>query len=547
MKSRLQFNIKKYFCFILIASLLVAFLAGCRQSTSEIDGNSQDTSLPESHPASATNSSSTESETSQPGIDPNFDGDIISMALYLNPEIDKTALSMIQGFVKEQMESSNQYLESTQRDYRLSFEILQVDYESFDGYQDYNIILNMPYFLSESFVEEHFLELTEELYSGSLIAWYQSEPEIYWKTVEQNGKIFNPLTQYSEIADALWFDMDALEEIGISEHDLAPWKGKPLLEWLPLFETIYQANDNQPFLENPLQGGGVFTFTSTRTPVLRGIGWDAHFQIIAPMIGISYEEPEKGAQFLLESAYAEQIIAFWKELEEKGYIVNQDDLGEKNETGPTYPLVWYRSTNSTEIVKRPDTSFLSMEEGRTTTILICPLQEQLHSFCRSAWDESRYYFLIPKNQENLSLTFTFLNDMATDSSFAYGIMLGLEPSSTRVQYKFSSIVREFCDKTYLEEPEQRFISAAQTTVPCDAGFVYTPSDAASLQKGVGFEYMNVYGNPFFNSNVFTMNTSEDWLHFDERLETLKAMYHEEGIDEMVAEANEQLAQFRKQP
>ena len=39
----------------------------------------------------------------------------------------------------------------------------------------------------------------------------------------------------------------------------------------------------------------------------------------------------------------------------------------------------------------------------------------------------------------------------------------------------------------------------------------------------------------------------DWLHFDEQLEALKVMYHEKGIDEMVAEVNEQLSQFRKQP
>ena len=69
------------------------------------------------------------------------------------------------------------------------------------------------------------------------------------------------------------------------------------------------------------------------------------------MVGISYDEPEKGAQFLLESNYANQTFALWKSLEEKGYIVNTDDAREN-----IYPLFWYRSTHTTQIVEEENIS-----------------------------------------------------------------------------------------------------------------------------------------------------------------------------------------------
>ena len=192
---------------------------------------------------------------------------------------------------------------------------------------------------------------------------------------------------------------------------------------------------------------------------------------------------------------------------------------------------------------KKESNIIGMEDGTDTSLLICPLEGQLHSVCRSAWDETRYSFLIPKNQTNLALTFQFINEMAEDPSFAAGIML--TDDSFLPDYVLSPIARRFCHETYFTDPDQRFTSAEHAIVPQDAGFIYTPSDLSCLQEGIGFENRGgISGNDRY---VFLMEASEDWLHFDERLETLKAMYHEEGIDEMVAEANEQLAQFRKQP
>ena len=135
----------------------------------------------------------------------------------------------------------------------------------------------------------------------------------------------------------------------------------------------------------------------------------------------------------------------------------------------------------------------------------------------------RYSLLVPQDQNNLSLTFQFLNDLA---------------SYPELYAKLLNYVGDIAD--YAPDPNWHFASAEQTTVPTDAGFIYTPSDPSLLQQGVGFEYdKGAYSFP----HVLTM----DWLHFDEQLEALKVMYHEKGIDEMVAEVNEQLSQFRKQP
>ena len=500
MKSRLQLNIKNYFCFILIVSLLAAFLTGCSSPASEESSKISSSEISSGLDAS----SSTDSEPTLPGVEPDFTGDIIAIGVYFSPDIYN--LQPFEEIWDETRQTSNHFLASIGKEYRLSFELIQPDYESFDHYQDYNIILNMPSFSPESLIEEHFLELTEELHSGSLTPLYQSEPEKYWKLMEQNGKIYSPIIAASEIAEALWVDLDALEELGITEQDIISLKGKPLSEWLPLFETIYILNNNQPFIYSPFRNA--FNGQTFCTSPLHEIAWATHFQMVGPMIGISYDEPEKGAQFVLESDYADQIFSFWKDINEKGYIINAD-YSMRNIS----PLIWYYSTNSVEVIQQEIRLPGMVDEKESAPILICPLEEQLYSVCRSAWDASRYSFLIPKDQTNLALTFQFLNEMAANSPFI--------------------------------DPDQRFTSAEHATVPQDTGFIYTPSDPLRLQQGIGFEYLS--GIYSFDSRVFLMETSEDWLHFDERLETLKAMYHEEGIDEMVAEANEQLAQFRKRP
>ena len=509
-----------FICFLFFFAMLLASLVGCKSNISEdsLSSNLQSHSL--------------EDSLSLPGVEPDFTGDIIAVGVYYTPDIYN--LQPFEEIWDKVRQTSNHFLASIDKEYRLSFELIQPDYESFDHYQDYNIILNMPSFSPESLIEEHFLELTEELHSGSLTPLYQSEPEKYWKLMEQNGKIYSPIIAASEIAEALWVDLDALEELGITEQDIISLKGKPLSEWLPLFETIYILNNNQPFIYSPFRN----TFTANdSTPVLDGIGWGAHFQMVGPMIGISYDEPEKGAQFVLESDYADQTLAFWKDLNEKGYIINTDHSKKE-----IYPLIWYQSTNSIDMAKK-ESNIIGMEDGTDTSLLICPLEGQLHSVCRSAWDETRYSFLIPKNQTNLALTFQFINEMAEDPSFAAGIML--TDDSFFTDYPLSPIARRFCHETYFTDPDQRFTSAEHAIVPQDAGFIYTPSDLSCLQEGIGFENRGgISGNDRY---VFLMEASEDWLHFDERLEALKAMYHEEGIDEMVAEANEQLAQFRKQP
>ena len=526
MKSRLQLNIKNYFCFILIVSLLAAFLTGCSSPASKESSEISSSEIGSGLDAS----SSTDSEPALPGVEPDFTGDIIAIGVYFSPDIYN--LQPFEEIWDETRQTSNHFLASIGKEYRLSFELIQPDYESFDHYQDYNIILNMPSFSPESLIEEHFLELTEELHSGSLTPLYQSEPEKYWKLMEQNGKIYSPIIAASEIAEALWVDLDALEELGITEQDIISLKGKPLSEWLPLFETIYILNNNQPFIYSPFRN--TFNGQTFCTSPLHEIAWATHFQMVGPMIGISYDEPEKGAQFVLESDYADQTLAFWKDLNEKGYIINTDHSKKE-----IYPLIWYQSTNSIDMAKK-ESNIIGMEDGTDTSLLICPLEGQLHSVCRSAWDTSRYSFLIPKNQTNLALTFQFINEMAEDPSFAAGIML--TDDSFLPDYVLSPIARSFCHETFFIDPDQRRVSAENTVLPQDTGFIYTPADSANLQKGIAFEYSG--GVSHFDSTAFLMETSEDWLHFDERLEALKAMYHEEGIDEMIAEANEQLTQFR---
>ena len=185
MKPRLKLNIKKYSGFILSTLLLVAFLAGCDSSVPEESSETSTSEISSSLDAS----SSADSEPALLGVDPDFTGDIVSIGVYFDPDMDKSTFSSIEAIRIETEQACNQYLASIDKEYRLSFTLIQPEYESFDRYHDYNIMLYMPYFSPDSFVEEHFLDLTQELQTGDLTILYNSRPDVYWASVLQEGKI----------------------------------------------------------------------------------------------------------------------------------------------------------------------------------------------------------------------------------------------------------------------------------------------------------------------------------------------------------------------
>ena len=53
---------------------------------------------------------------------------------------------------------------------------------------------------------------------------------------------------------------------------------------------------------------------------MRWTGWQDHFQMVGPYLGISYANPELGVQCIFESEECEEIFAEWKGLVEKGYV-----------------------------------------------------------------------------------------------------------------------------------------------------------------------------------------------------------------------------------
>lgn len=436
---------------------------------------------------------------------------------------------------------TNEYLKEKGREYTISIEVVEMDYTTFEQYSEYNIISGLPWDAPKSLIEENFLDLKEELVAGDLRPLYDSEPEVYWKSVEESGKIYNPITYESEKADAFLINLDKLEAIGISREEIEAFKGKEVGEWAPLFERIYELNGNVPFIENPMTQGA-----SLLTPVLGMLGWNTHFQMVAPMIGISYEEPRNGAQFVLETEYATQVIEVWKSFQEKGYIINIDNTFED-----IYPLFCLTTTTSMDILEEKSEYWqyrMVEEDEMEQTILICPLQSELSLRCRSAWDENGYSFLVPKDQGNLALTFQFMNDVAQDTELA--AVSSLKDKRFRLIDGFAPSIRDFGahKATYCLYPEERQKAAEHTMVPQDAGFMY---NGAGLQKqvsyfdGVGFFTKMPLDTVAYSDLVMSMSKAEDWEEFDERLETVKTMYHEAGIDEVLEDINTQLQAYRQ--
>ncbi len=193
MKTKFTFSIIRYFYSLLLISLVMSFLASCHSSVSE------ESSLTES--SAVSESSLSKVPTALPGVEPDFDGTVISIGVYYD-----SATANTQSFEQQWNELTqeiNPLLASAGKDYRLSFEMVPMDYESFDQYENYHIMLNMPYYLPEVFIEENFLDLTQALHSGLLKPVYESQTESYWKATEQNGKIYNPMTGTSAVAESL--------------------------------------------------------------------------------------------------------------------------------------------------------------------------------------------------------------------------------------------------------------------------------------------------------------------------------------------------------
>lgn len=235
-------------------------------------------------------------------------------------------IALVKGEINEldkqeadlQEEVVNKYFDEQEKTYRIDFEVLsKSNFEELEILDSYDMVYGFEFDYSMKELSQLFLDLSSELRpGGGLQALYESMPDTYWETLKINDSIYSTVRFNPVVRSAIIIDKSAMESLGLSlpNHTGA----KSLKEWKEYFEAIFEANGGKPFLVNPFITGRE---DIEITPFMKGFSWFDHFQLVAPHLGISYEEPELGVQCIYESSYAREVLDIWNEYAEKQYVL----------------------------------------------------------------------------------------------------------------------------------------------------------------------------------------------------------------------------------
>lgn len=455
-------------------------------------------------------------------------------------------IALVKGEINEldkqeadlQEEVVNKYFDEQEKTYRIDFEVLsKSNFEELEILDSYDMVYGFEFDYSMKELSQLFLDLSSELRpGGGLQALYESMPDTYWETLKINDSIYSTVRFNPVVRSAIIIDKSAMESLGLSlpNHTGA----KSLKEWKEYFEAIFEANGGKPFLVNPFITGRE---DIEITPFMKGFSWFDHFQLVAPHLGISYEEPELGVQCIYESSYAREVLDIWNEYAEKQYVLcysleEYQTLFEMElkDIVPMVTIGWSYQNEVTEI-----------ENG----IYAYPLQDTCYAIPQYAAIESGrlYQVLIPKNAPHLYTTFQFMNDMATDVELSKVIC----ERAVESEYDYSWCVltpaagsidgvgtRYFYDDPVegLKNLERSYGSLKQTPAP---GFVF---DTSSLQDTI--EAIKAIVDPKTQNPFAELAYGElgfqGWLQNEEKIQEYIDELYNAGLQTLIDAANEQL-------
>ena len=282
--------------------------------------------------------------------------------------------------------SVNEYLEQQDKYYRIHFSTFDGNQFSEEQWEEFDLLYNgtgasgykIP-FVSIGEYEKYFVDIKDELTEeGKLSDLYGSMPNGYWETVSQNGHIYSPVRNSENMVQAFLINPTDLDEVDVTIPDQLI--GQPLTEWKSLFEDIYAANGGKGFLMPFTAFPGI--------PFQCGL-YQTHFQLITPFLGIDYENPEKGVQCVYETEYSNEVIDFWLDCMEKGYL----------ESNGLFYLI--------------STYGFSLEASRfhLEGNMAYPVQDTIYNTPDSL---NRTALLISQKSDKIESIYAFYNDLATD-------------------------------------------------------------------------------------------------------------------------------------
>ena len=425
----------------------------------------------------------------------------------------------------------NTYLENKQKPYRLQFEALLLSPEQnlADQLADFDLFYGGNYDFSIKEIDSVFLDLRPLLEGEALAALYKSMPATYWETLRVNEKIYSITRTFPPEVHSLWISRGELESLGITVPESL--LGKPLDAWSGFFQQVYEANGQKPFLISP------YMFKSALCPVADGNVWQAHFQMITPYLGISYEHPEEGVVCVFESEYAQSMNELWEQFFESGYVI-------------TSPL----EMTASPLIMRSTASYITEVHDIEGTYTSYPLQEHGYSTnMTQVGDSALPYSLglqVLKEAPNQEEALIFLNDLA-DNQTAREICAQEEwqlSFSPFAQYMVGVGTQRWSGMTEpAEENEALLREQYQNMESAPAvGFVLNTESIAQQHESIMslFETSSDMGKVRHDPVRENVQNPEDWNAYISAMHAVLEQMKAAGLDSVVEEANIQLSQYK---
>lgn len=440
-------------------------------------------------------------------------------------------METVEQWLPDQEKHINEVLAEYELPYSVQLDIIiEPEKESAaEAYASYDLL----YFSSDltlQELEEYFIDLKSELENGSLQTLYQSMPEQYWRTLEVNGHIFNTVRLQPVQKTAVFVNESILRTFNLEVPEGSYVSGENSV-WETFLAEVFSKNEKKPFFSN------TFLFN------LKMFGLQEHFQMVGPYIGISYEEPEKGVQCIFESNYCRDTLKSWQELVAKQYVQcysyeeYEEYFGEKG---------FLESIMGMTIFS---------DDGREGEFACYPVQKTsyaypIHSERYLDPDYPYYQLLVPQSCMKQELVFQFLNDMASDRELAAQIHEIPDAVSYPVFYltPASGIKDAVGESSFLDEPlkenqQTQWQSYASLKEVPAQGFVFNEEPVQTTIDKL-MQLSSFYlgeENPFIELTSGAAN----WDHYKQYIDDFVAELYDNGMQEVIDEANRQLAAYNK--
>ena len=420
------------------------------------------------------------------------------------------------------LQELNSYLADTQQEYQIMVRLYLVsgyDEEVKEKAQaqcfasDCDIVYGEFYGLDKAGFAAHFVDLEDELQNGKLNAIYRFFPETYWKYISlQLSGMYAIFTDVSFYGGAcISVDAGLMKQLKY-KWDASAGENKTVEEWNQIFESLAAEYDAKEFINiSPQEPSDV---------ILPQLIPELEVEMIAPGVGIDLETGE--VLKIYEMPGIQERIQMIQQWYEEGWI---------SKAYSDSPIQSFSRISRTG-VQAMDSFFDASEKYYIYSIenpTYYAMDLEASSFCG-----------ILKNSVHQELAVDFLNLTEGDEELRLLLgrdtrWLGLTPNVYYTWSEESTILKCYLDQELVSDSEMVSESYSDVQIPALCGFVF---DSTSVQSQIE-EIRKIINRS--NDVRLDFGMYDDW---QEDLDTLWSQLDEAGIDDIVEEAERQIAEYQ---